>query len=88
MIKFWMVTHPVLQSTTKFIAKSVQKIKDFGNWLLDYILSKPKEVDEVQKSSLRTIQQKMNFIQNERVKICVEKVCNAVSNRRKRWVWS
>ena len=27
---------PVLQPTLNFIAKSIQKIKDFRNWLLDY----------------------------------------------------
>ena len=27
----------VLQPTPKFIAKGMQKIKDFGNWLLGYI---------------------------------------------------
>ena len=40
----------VLQPTTKFIAKSMKKIKDFGNWLLDYIPSKPKVVDEILES--------------------------------------
>ena len=39
-------TTPVLQPTPKFIAKSRQKIKDFGNWLLDYIPPKRKVVDE------------------------------------------
>ena len=33
---------PVLQPTSEFIAKSIQKIKDFGNWLLDYINTKTK----------------------------------------------
>ena len=37
---------PVLQPTPKFIAESIQKIKDFGNWLLDYMPPKPKVVDE------------------------------------------
>ena len=37
---------PVLQPKPKFIAKSMQKIKDFGNWLVDYIPPKPKVVDE------------------------------------------
>ena len=37
-------TTPVLQSTPKFIAKSIEKIKDFGIWLLDYIPPKPKVV--------------------------------------------
>ena len=32
----------VLQPTPNFIAKSIQNIKDFGNWLLDYIPPKPK----------------------------------------------
>ena len=40
----------VLQSTPKFIAKSIQKMKDFDNWLLDYIQPKPKVVDEALES--------------------------------------
>ena len=41
---------PVLQPTPSFIVKSIQKIKDFGNWLLDYIPPKPKVVDEALES--------------------------------------
>ena len=41
---------PVLQPTPKFVAKSMQKIKDFGNWFLDYIPPKPKVVDEALES--------------------------------------
>ena len=41
---------PVLQSTLKFIAKSMRKIKDFGNWLLDYIPPKPNVVNEALES--------------------------------------
>ena len=41
---------PVIQPTRKFIAKSMQKIKDFGNWLLNYIPPKPKVVDEALES--------------------------------------
>ena len=38
---------PVLQPTPSFIVKSIQKIKDFGNWLLDYYIPpKPRVVDE------------------------------------------
>ena len=37
---------PVLQLIPKFIAKSMQNIKDFGKWLLDDIPPKPKIVDE------------------------------------------
>ena len=41
---------PVLQPTPKFIARSMQKIKDFGNWMLDYIPPKLKVVDEALES--------------------------------------
>ena len=40
----------VLQPTPKFVARSMQKIKDFDNWLLDYIPPKPKMVDEALES--------------------------------------
>ena len=43
-------TTPVLQPTPKFIAKSMQKVNDFGNWLLDYIPPKRKVVDEALES--------------------------------------
>ena len=45
-------TTPVLPPvpTPKFIAKCMQKIKDFGNWLLDYIPPKRKVVDEALES--------------------------------------
>ena len=33
---------PVLQPTPSFIGKSIQKIKDFGYWLLDYIPQNPR----------------------------------------------
>ena len=42
--------NPVLQPTPKFIAKSMQKIKDFGKWLLDFIPPKPKVVVEALES--------------------------------------
>ena len=41
---------PVLQPTPKFIAKSMQNIKDFGIWLLNYIPPKPIVVDETLES--------------------------------------
>ena len=44
---------PVLDdstSTQKFIDKSMQQIKDFGNWLLDYINPKPTVVHEALES--------------------------------------
>ena len=51
---------PVLQPTPKFIAKSTQKIKDFGNWLLDYIPPKPKVVDEALESFKNLIKKLYN----------------------------
>ena len=55
MIQFWMIklsltTNSVLQPTPRLIVKSIQNIKDFGNWLLDYIPPKPKVVDEALES--------------------------------------
>ena len=51
---------PVLQPTTSFIAKNIQKIKDFGNWLLDYIPPKPKVVDEALESFKNLIKKLYN----------------------------
>ena len=61
----------VLQPTPNFIAKSIQKINDFGKWLSDYIPPKPKVVDEALE---KIVQQEREFLLIERVKICVEKV--------------
>ena len=38
----------------------MQKIKDFGNWLLDYIPPKPKVVDEASKSFKNLIKKLYN----------------------------
>ena len=51
---------PVLQPTPSFIGKSIQKIKDFGNWLLDYIAPKPKVVDEALESFKNLIKKLYN----------------------------
>ena len=59
MIQFLMIT-PVLQTTPTFIAKNMQKIKDFGNWLLDNIPSKPKVVDEPHESFKNLIKKLYN----------------------------
>ena len=40
----------VKQNIKNFTAKSMQKIKDFGNWLLNYIPPKPNVVDKVLES--------------------------------------
>ena len=41
---------PILQPSPSLIAKSIQKIKDFGKWLLDYKPQKPKVVDAALES--------------------------------------
>ena len=47
MSQLWMTTLQYYnQHQDSLLAKSMQKIKDFGNWLLDYIPPKPKVVDE------------------------------------------
>ena len=50
----------VLQPTPNLIAKSMQNIKDCGNWLLDYIPSKPKVVDEALESFKNVIEKLHN----------------------------
>ena len=40
----------VLQPKPNFITKRIQKITDFGNWLLDYMPPTPKVVDEALES--------------------------------------
>ena len=39
-----------MQKTTKIFTMGMQKIKDFGEWLLNYIPPKPKVVDNVLES--------------------------------------
>ena len=39
-----------MQTTKNFFTKGMQKIKDFGNWLLNYIPPKSKVVDKVLES--------------------------------------
>ena len=36
-----------MQKTTNFFTKGMQKIKDFGEWLLNYLLPKAKVVHKV-----------------------------------------
>ena len=51
---------PVLQPAPNFIAKSIQKIKDFGEWLLDCIPPTPKVVDEAFESFKNLIKKLYN----------------------------
>ena len=51
---------PVLQPAPNFIAKRIHKIKDFGEWLLDYIPPKPEVVDEALESFMNLIKKLYN----------------------------
>ena len=44
-----------MQTTKQFFTKGMQKIKDCGDWLLNYIPSKPKVIDKVLESFKNTI---------------------------------
>ena len=44
------VTKKVKQNIKNFVTSSMQKIKDFDEWLLNYIPPKPKLVDKVLES--------------------------------------
>ena len=46
-----------MQKTTNFITMGMQKIKDFGELLLNYIPPKPKVVDKVLESFKNIIKQ-------------------------------
>ena len=78
----------VLQPTPSFIAKSIQKIKDFGSWLLDYIPPKPKMVDEALESFKNVIKKLYNKrdtpFQLKESKSALEKFASTVSSRPKR----
>ena len=79
------------QNIKNFVTKGMQKIKDFGNWLLNYIPPKPKVVDKVlesfkNKKIPKNLRKERYFLPIERVKICVDKVCDTVSNRWIKWI--
>ena len=60
----------------------MQKIKDFGKWLLNYIPPKPKVVDNV----LESIKNKIKKMYEKTVQICFEKCCESASNKRSKWI--
>ena len=48
----------ILKTTTKFIAKRMQKIKYFSNWLLDYIPAKIEVVGESFRNLIKKLYNK------------------------------
>ena len=66
-----------MQTTQNFFTKGMQKIKDFGNWLLNYIPPKPKVVDKVLesfKNKIKTMYEKRDtFFQLKESKSALKK---------------
>ena len=62
----------------------MQKIKDFGEWLLNYIPPKPKVVDQVLESFKNKILKcmKREFVPTNTDQICIEEFCDSVSHKR------
>ena len=67
----------------------MQKIKYFGEWLLNYIPPKPKVVDKVHESfkkKIKKIYEKRLFVPTNTDQICFEELCDSVSNKRIKWI--
>ena len=73
------------QNINNLITKGMQKIKDFGEWLLNYIPQKPKVVDKVLesfKNKIKNVRKEGYFIPTNTVQICFEELYDSVSNKR------
>ena len=80
----------VLQPAQKFIDKCIQKIKDFGKWLLDYIPPKQKVVDEAQesfKNLIKNCTRRETLYSNWKSQKLRRKVSNTVSIDGKDWFY-
>ena len=68
----------------------MQKIKDFGEWLLNYIPQKPKVVDKVLESfknkMKKNVRKEGYFVLTNTVQICFEKLCDSVLYKRIKWI--
>ena len=63
------------QSTKQFFTKGMQKIKDFGEWLLSYIPPKSKVVDKVLesfKNKIKKMYGKRLFVPTNTNQICLK----------------
>ena len=83
------ITMKFKQNIKNFTAKSMQKIKDFGDWLLNYIPPKPKVVDKVFesfKNKIKKCTKRGIFCPTNIVQIWFEKLCDSVSNKRTKWI--
>ena len=89
---------PVLQSTpwrpsnvtTKDREHIKQKIKDFGEWLLNHIPpTKSKVVDKVLESfkkKIKKMYEKRNTFPTNTVQVCFEEFCNKALNKSIKWI--
>ena len=75
--------------TTKDKQNIKQKIKDFGEWLLNYIPPKPKLVDKVLESFKKikkNVRMEGYIVSTNTVQICFEEHCDSVPNKRITWI--
>ena len=60
----------------------MQKITDFGEWLLNYIPPKPKVIDKVLETFnnkiLKNVRKEGYFVPTNTVQICFEELCDSV----------
>ena len=73
-----------MQKTNIFFTMGTQKIKDFGEWLLNYIPPKPKVVDTVLesfKTKLKKFMKREILCSNHHNPGCFEELCDSVSNK-------
>ena len=79
------------QNIKKIITKGMQRINDFGEWLLNYITPKPKVVDKVLesfKNKTKKVRKEEYFVPTNTFQICFEELCESVSNKRIKWIRS
>ena len=77
------------ENKKKFITMGMQKIKDFREWLLNYIPPRPKVVDKVLESfetRFKNVRKEGYFVPTNIVQICFEIICDTVSNKRIKWI--
>ena len=84
------MTTKVKQIIKKNFTMGMQKIKDIGEWFLNYIPPKPKVVDKVLesfKNKIKTIYEiRDSLLQPTQTKSDLKNFCDSVSNKRINWL--
>ena len=79
-----------MQRTINFFTMGMQKMKDFGEWLLNYIPPKPKVVDKVLESFKnkikKTYEKRDSLFQPPQNKSALKNFCDSVSNKMIKWL--